>query len=299
MINKRIIVFWTLLGILIALESKAQSPCNDTAWLKVTIVQHAIADFKTTITNAQVRCDNTSSNGEQTRWDFGDGTTSNQLSPTHTFAVSGRYTIKLTTVNSCDTNSISKTVVVIVPCAPPSTPSVSLIKSGSVWVSWRSVSGVHSYILEYKKATDPTWTSQMVTDTSVYLTNLKANTVYNVRVSVLCMATNLNLTSGATNFKTIRAQDDTTPDMITPNGDGKNDTFVIPELADDPSLYPNNDMTIINRWGGIVYHAQPYKNEWDGRNRSGDDLPAGTYYYIMRLDIANGEIRTGDVLIMR
>lgn len=91
-----------------------------------------------------------------------------------------------------------------------------------------------------------------------------------------------------------KAGNDSTPDGITPNGDGKNDIFIIPELEADPDAYPNNELTIFNRWGDVVFHAKPYRNDWDG-----GDLPAGTYFYIIRLNVGEGEIRMKQVVIIR
>ncbi|MBK8566730.1 MAG: gliding motility-associated C-terminal domain-containing protein [Saprospiraceae bacterium] len=84
------------------------------------------------------------------------------------------------------------------------------------------------------------------------------------------------------------------PDGFTPNGDGMNDEFIIPEL-EDPDAYPDNELTVFNRWGDVVYHANPYRNrDWDGGG-----LPAGTYFYIIRLNIAEGKLRMKQVVIIR
>jgi PKD repeat protein len=45
-------------------------------------------------------------------WDFGDGSTSNQQNPTHTYLVAGSYTVSLTVTNSAGTNSITNSIVV-------------------------------------------------------------------------------------------------------------------------------------------------------------------------------------------
>lgn len=60
------------------------------------------------------------------------------------------------------------------------------------------------------------------------------------------------------------------PNVITPNGDGFNDYFVIDKI----SLYPKNYLLILNRYGQSVYEKSNYQNEWDGANLSG-----GVYYY--------------------
>lgn len=58
------------------------------------------------------------------------------------------------------------------------------------------------------------------------------------------------------------------PNVITPNGDGKNDYFRIEGITDRWRL------DITNSWGQSVYSSQPYQSDWDGQN-----LPAGVYYY--------------------
>ncbi len=90
------------------------------------------------------------------------------------------------------------------------------------------------------------------------------------------------------------------PNTITPNDDGANETFVF-EVLDgvSPDFYPDNELIIFNRWGDIVYRAKPYLNDWDGRSETGNMLPDGTYYYILRLDISNGVIKRGDITIIR
>nr|WP_121271456.1 Ig-like domain-containing protein [Pedobacter schmidteae] len=81
------------------------------------------------------------------------------------------------------------------------------------------------------------------------------------------------------------------PNVITPNGDGKNDTFLIVGLEN----FGNADVTVFNRWGNEVYRNNNYKNTW-----TGEGLNEGTYYYLIRLN-NNGkqEVYKGWVLIKR
>lgn len=65
------------------------------------------------------------------------------------------------------------------------------------------------------------------------------------------------------------------PEVITPNGDGYNDRWVIEGLEG----FPENQLKIYDRAGREVYRAAPYQNDWDGHSRSGDILPAGAYFY--------------------
>lgn len=68
------------------------------------------------------------------------------------------------------------------------------------------------------------------------------------------------------------------PNAFTPNGDGDNDTWVI----DDLYFYPDNSMTIFNRWGKTVFETDSYQNDWDG-SWKGKALPEATYYYVIDL----------------
>ena len=88
------------------------------------------------------------------------------------------------------------------------------------------------------------------------------------------------------------------PNAITPNGDGSNDVFTIPILESDPTGHPDNEIIIFNRWGDVVYQASPYNNDWAGTHK-GQQLPEGTYYFVLRLDISEGEIMKGKVTILK
>lgn len=81
--------------------------------------------------------------------------------------------------------------------------------------------------------------------------------------------------------------------IITPNGDGFNDTWIIGNILN----FPNNNVSIFNRYGQIVYEANGYVNDWDG-TRNGDNLPDGSYYYIIEMT-DTGEIYKGTINIVR
>ena len=63
--------------------------------------------------------------------------------------------------------------------------------------------------------------------------------------------------------------------IITPNGDQKNDVLVI----DNIQLYPGNSLTIFNRWGREVYKTANYENNW-GMDAG---ITAGNYFYLLTL----------------
>jgi gliding motility-associated-like protein len=77
--------------------------------------------------------------------------------------------------------------------------------------------------------------------------------------------------------------------IITPNGDGLNDTWVIIGIEN----FRNNNVKIYNRWGNLVYEKDYYQNNWDGHSdgrltimESSKLLPVGVYYYI--IDLGDG-----------
>ncbi len=70
----------------------------------------------------------------------------------------------------------------------------------------------------------------------------------------------------------------TSNNVLTPNGDGKNDVWVI----NDITLYPQNNVTVFDRGGRVVFHVSAYNNTWDG-TLNGKPLAAGTYYYVVDL----------------
>ena len=75
---------------------------------------------------------------------------------------------------------------------------------------------------------------------------------------------------------------------VTPTGDNHNDFF---EVDLDTECGFTYDLKIFNRWGAKVFSAQNYQNNWDGYSESSftssNQLPSGTYYYI--LEIRNSE----------
>ena len=72
--------------------------------------------------------------------------------------------------------------------------------------------------------------------------------------------------------------------VVTPNGDNFNDFFKVDLDTECGFSY---DLKIFNRWGAEVFTAQNYQNNWDGLSKSSftssNQLPAGTYYYILEI----------------
>lgn len=69
--------------------------------------------------------------------------------------------------------------------------------------------------------------------------------------------------------------------VISPNGDGKNDVLEFPGLE----KFPQNELTIFNRWGTVVFQKRGYQKDsvrWDGTYK-GKELPVSVYYYSLSI----------------
>ncbi|TKC10779.1 gliding motility-associated C-terminal domain-containing protein [Pedobacter polaris] len=98
-------------------------------------------------------------------------------------------------------------------------------------------------------------------------------TTYTVTVS------NANGCSEALNY-TVEVRDDfqaiSATNILTPNGDGINDLWVVKNI----DMYPNNVVTIFDRAGRILFTQKGYQNTWDG-TVNGSSLAENTYYYVI------------------
>jgi gliding motility-associated-like protein len=82
--------------------------------------------------------------------------------------------------------------------------------------------------------------------------------------------------------------------VITPNGDGVNDKWIIDCIEN----FPDNKVIIFNRWGDQVSTINNYNNisqVWNGNSADGHPLPDGTYYYV--LTIKNGRNHCGWIFL--
>jgi len=82
------------------------------------------------------------------------------------------------------------------------------------------------------------------------------------------------------------------PNVFTPNGDGKNDTFYLEYL----DAFEHNEVTIMNRWGSTVYQATEYTNNWSALG-----LSDGTYFYVVKVKngLSDWKSYTGYLTVIR
>ena len=84
--------------------------------------------------------------------------------------------------------------------------------------------------------------------------------------------------------------------VLSPNNDGRHDFFKILNI----SSFPDNTVTIFNRWGDKVFETSGYDNDtniFDGTSDQGNELPDGTYYYV--INKGDGSDKLNGYLVLR
>ena len=87
---------------------------------------------------------------------------------------------------------------------------------------------------------------------------------------------------------------------VTPDGDGHND-FLLIKYVDVVEGAAQNKVTILNRWGDVVFEVQNYNNTdrvFTGLSNSGNELPSGNYFY--KIEFSSGlSSLTGYLTLLR
>ncbi|PIE84454.1 MAG: hypothetical protein CSA07_01720 [Bacteroidia bacterium] len=117
----------------------------------------------------------------------------------------------------------------------------------------------------------------------------------------LLLLTGLTARAAAQGEDQTRVGPDELPNIVTPNGDGVNDVFV---LRNDKGAHMV--LSLFTRDGSLVYTGEGSHIVFDGRNARGDELTTGTYFYTLEdpsntygkkngvLHISRGKVRGAD-----
>ena len=142
-----------------------------------------------------------------------------------------------------------------------------------------------SYTYVWKNAAGtPVGTDSPTFNVSEYVTGVP-NPVYPLEFTVT-----INNGCDATERFSVPNTSCNIPKGISPNGDGDNDEF-------DLTGFNVRKLEIFNRYGTRVYSRSNYIKEWVGQADNGNDLPDGTYYYVIERD--NIKTATGWIQINR
>lgn len=225
-------------------------------------------------------------------WDFGDGITSTLKNPAHTYS-EGTYTLKYYAYSDagCVDSVISEGGITVFPKPKasfswsPTYPSVM-----SPVVAFTNLTTPQTddmqYFWEMQYNPDNPLSVETMTDKDVafdFSQYSAENPTGNYGVRLIARTDNL-----APSGRIVQCRDTAEnlllmindflqfPNVVTPNGDGINDRFVIANLVDGKA-YPYNTLDIYNKWGERVYHAENISNDADFWDPAG--MPTGTYFY--------------------
>ncbi len=248
--------------------------------------------------------DNQTIDADKHFWDFGDGVTSEQASPTHTFT-EGVYDLKyyVTSADGCKDSLIYDSVIAVYaspkasfawePIYPSVLHPVALLtnttenRTEDTKFFWE-MQYDRNNLLSVQTLTD----ENPLFDFSQYVDASELAGTYTARLIARSdnMAPSGNIVyCRDTTESTIMLVNDFLqfPSVVTPNGDGINDRFVIANLIGGLA-YPVNTLDIYNKWGTRVFHRENITSEedfWDPV-----DVPAGTYFYRFSARGYNGNI---------
>jgi subtilisin-like proprotein convertase family protein len=248
--------------------------------------------------------DNQTANADKHLWLFGDGQYSEQASPTHTYT-EGVYDLKyyVTSIDGCKDSLIFDDLIAIYPSPKasfvwePNYPSV-LQPTVLLTNTTENVTENTHFFWEMQYDRNNLLSVQTLTndsplhDFSSYVEPSELAGSYTVRLIARSdnMAPSGNIIyCRDTTENTILLVNDFLqfPSVVTPNGDGINDKFIIGNLVGGMA-YPVNTLDVYNKWGTRVFHKENVATNddfWDPI-----DVPAGTYFYRFSARGYNGNI---------
>jgi gliding motility-associated-like protein len=216
-------------------------------------------------------------------WDFGDGSTANDSNPVKRYDAPGNYDVRLTVTNSvgCVSNAFTDKVIVYLQPVIDAGPSFTVNQGTPVQFN---ATANDSSVLTFL------WTpAGELSNPAILRPSLIAmhDETYTLTATGQgnCSATD------ALTVKVLKPVN--VPNAFSPNGDGINDTWTIPNLGD----YPGATVDVYNRYGQRVYSSSGYGIAWDG-TWNGKMLPLATYYYVIKLQNGFPPL-TGYVTILR
>lgn len=238
-------------------------------------------------------------------WDFGDPSSgasnfSTALQPTHTFSAPGIYTITATveTLNQIFTATTTVTVYETVEtnAIPEKLEECEEGFDQSVFdltIIEDSISNNNNQMVSYYESEeDAILETNRIINPSQYLNLERCQTIY-LRVS------NDNCFEISSFDICIKNCPIEVFNVLTPDGDGLNDTFIVSGLY---NIYDKHKMHIFSRYGQKVWEGNNEIGSWDGTSNTGllstgARLPTGTYFYLIELNEPDTEPVAGYVYL--
>ena len=245
--------------------------CADTISQPVTIVTHPAASFISNVPPCSLTGTFTNSstgNVVSYSWDFGDGDSSAQINPAHTYAQSGTYNVILSvTDNNGCTDTVMQTISPYVFSVADFGFSIDTC-AAEVMFTNHSLNAA-SVLWDFgdgSTGADP-MPVHVYAQTGVYPVVLITNPG-TVCADTLRMDLNYDLSEIGNIW---------IPNAFTPNSDGKNDIFEVYAYSPCDEL----TFTVFNRWGQKIYEYTGSHIIWNGLY-DGKRVEAGVYVYLIK-----------------
>lgn len=251
-------------------------------------VTSAFTSPDTICQSSTVTFTNNSTNGQNYQWTFGDGQSSTDGSPTHTFTATGTYTVTLVVTNPAACNgvdSFSKMVTIISgPTADFSFSPTTPITNTPISFTNLSVNATR-YNWDFGDGTNST----VVSPSHLY----KRTGMFNV-----CLTAYNSSNCPSVVCKTVATDIQPLADLPTafsPNGDGSNDILYVRGAAIETM-----DLKVYNRWGQMVFETTNQEIGWDGTYK-GQPQEMDAYAWVLKVQFTDGTTLTkkGNVTLLR
>lgn len=262
--------------------------CADTFSTTITVRELPVADFdfKPEVCNSVIQFENKSSNFTTSLWTFDRADTAQRLAPIWNFNTLGEKTVSLkvnddlgcedSTSQSLTIDSLSKAAFThrIDTCAGTLTLRNNSVDAHKF--DWQ----INDEAISDKR-NPGTWDIlEGVTEINIQLT---------INDSSLCKDSLIaNIP-----FSPLTIEDIFVPNIVTANGDGKNDLVTIlgiPEECEEVRI------VIYNRWGQKVYEFEGREFSWDVTTMSDREYANGTFYFLLEV---NDEDYNGTFTVVR
>ncbi len=214
-------------------------------------------------------------------WDFGNGQSSTLSNPIINFNESGNYEISLTTTSRTNCIDTYKTSYMVLDEMKPLAGDdidaslgigVMLNAKGSMTYEWSPAQYLSNPTIQNPVATVTESTMFIVTGTDYYGCKSSDSVWVNVTEDYRIIPNN----------------------VITPDGNDENDLWIVKNIEN----YPDNTVSVFDRWGREVFKTEGYANDWGATNTNGHLLMDGTYYYVIEFP-ENGKIMKGAITVVR
>ncbi|GAB4094503.1 Ig-like domain-containing protein [Flaviaesturariibacter terrae] len=269
--------------------------CTGPASNSITVgsVQAPVADFtfNSYCVNSPVQFTNTTTTSATIpvdySWSFGDGGTSTQTSPTHSFASVGNYSVRLVaSYSGCPSlnDTVTKTIGIEAPLPGQRLATIDVVANRPTEIHARNLPNAHYSWTPTTGLSNPALWYPVAT--------LSQEQEYRIQMS---------FNSGCITVDTLlvrvqKGDDIFVPTAFSPDGDGVND--VLRPITVGLSTF--RSFHIYDRMGRELFATNQINQGWDGTLR-GTALPAETYIWVVEGRDSNGQIirKTGQVVLVR